>query len=550
MTKRKLLFAVFSFALILSLAFILGISLFGGTLTAYAEDSTSSDSEIPTHKVRLPQGTIQADGKTAESTGRSIAELDVKEDAVVTIIARDRSDAVFAKWTVSALVDVALADKNSATTTFVMPKGDVWIDCEYKLIRSVTVENGTLEGGATSGNFTEGDTVKIIAQDTLGGKEFVKWVVTSGDVTFADENSTTTTFVMPRGDVKITALYKSEHNLVLVERPATCTEDGIKRHYACEDEGCGRKFTDETESEEITDDSVLVIPKAHKFGAWIAEVPATAEAAGTKGYKDCEFCHKHFDNDGNEIEDLTLYKTYRVFLRWGTLQADGQSSTGTDRGYAQLDVMDGTVVTIIAEDRSDAVFVKWTVEAVVDVAFADENRATTTFVMPKEDIWLDCEYKLIRSVTVENGTLEGGASSGNCTEGDTVKITAVAAPEGKEFDKWVVVSGGVTLADANSATTTFVMPSDAVEIKATYKDKTPSGGGEDKPGGETPCEDDPSGGLTPTKSKGLNGGAIAGIVVGSVAVVGIGGFAIFWFAIKKKSFAELIVAIKGLFKKK
>ena len=46
--------------------------------------------------------------------------------------------------------------------------------------------------------------------------------------------------------------------------------------------------------------------------------------------------------------------------------------------------------------------------------------------------------------------------------------------------------------------------------------------------------------------KGLSAGAIAGIVVGSVAVGGAGGFALFWFAIKKKSFADLI----AIFKKK
>ena len=40
--------------------------------------------------------------------------------------------------------------------------------------------------------------------------------------------------------------------------------------------------------------------------------------------------------------------------------------------------------------------------------------------------------------------------------------------------------------------------------------------------------------------KGLSGGAIAGIVVGGVAVVGIGGFSVVWFIIKKKSFADLI----------
>ena len=66
-------------------------------------------------------------------------------------------------------------------------------------------------------------------------------------------------------------------------------------------------------------------------------------------------------------------------------------------------------------------------------------------------------------------------------------------------------------------------------------------------------EDKPSGGgeITPSAKKdGLSGGQIAGIVIGSVAVAGIGGFALFWFAIKKKTFADLIAAIKALFTKK
>ena len=53
--------------------------------------------------------------------------------------------------------------------------------------------------------------------------------------------------------------------------------------------------------------------------------------------------------------------------------------------------------------------------------------------------------------------------------GTTVTLTAGAAPSGKVFDKWEVVSGGITLADANSATTTFTMPASAVSVKATYK---------------------------------------------------------------------------------
>ena len=50
--------------------------------------------------------------------------------------------------------------------------------------------------------------------------------------------------------------------------------------------------------------------------------------------------------------------------------------------------------------------------------------------------------------------------------------------------------------------------------------------------------------------KGLSGGAVAGIATGSTAVAGLGGFSVFWFAIKKKSFADLLSAIKTLFIKK
>ena len=43
---------------------------------------------------------------------------------------------------------------------------------------------------------------------------------------------------------------------------------------------------------------------------------------------------------------------------------------------------------------------------------------------------------------------------------------------------------------------------------------------------------------------GLPGGAIAGIAVGSIAVVGIGGFSLIWFVIKKKSWADLLAIFK------
>ena len=44
--------------------------------------------------------------------------------------------------------------------------------------------------------------------------------------------------------------------------------------------------------------------------------------------------------------------------------------------------------------------------------------------------------------------------------------------------------------------------------------------------------------------EGMPGWAITLIVIGSVLVVGVGGFAIFWFVIKKKKFSDLVAVFK------
>ena len=43
---------------------------------------------------------------------------------------------------------------------------------------------------------------------------------------------------------------------------------------------------------------------------------------------------------------------------------------------------------------------------------------------------------------------------------------------------------------------------------------------------------------------GIGTGTIVLIMIGSVLVVGVGGFALFWFAVKKKSFADLTAVFK------
>lgn len=224
------------------------------------------------------------------------------------------------------------------------------------------------------------------------------------------------------------ALAHTHKTTLVPQEPATCKKEGRKAYYKCG--GCEIKFEDEAATKPVTDANALVIAKSHKFGAWIAEVSATENSTGVKAHKDCEFCDKHFDEDGNEISDLTIPKQVKT-------------------------------------------------EVVV----------------------------------------EGGTGGGRLTVGDTVTVVANKAGKGKKFVGWVDDKGNVVSTDAEY---TFVV-SDGISLFARYED---------------------------VKKKGLSGGAIAGITVGSIAVVGIGGLAVYLFVVKKKTISELLALIKGVFTKK
>ena len=92
-----------------------------------------------------------------------------------------------------------------------------------------------------------------------------------------------------------------------------------------------------------------------------------------------------------------------------------------------------------------------------------EVSSDTTFYA----IWESKEYSII--VTDGKATIGAGNEISKAAQGTPITLTANAAPDGKVFDKWVVESGSTTLEDANSETTTFIMPDSEVSVKATYK---------------------------------------------------------------------------------
>ena len=185
----------------------------------------------------------------------------------------------------------------------------------------------------------------------------------------------------------------------------------------------------------------------------------------------------------------------------------------------------GETITITANPApTGKVFDKWTCEtAGVTIEFASATSSPTTFVMPAANVKIQAHFRDIEAAPSIEIKVNGGTGAGTYKEGDEVTVTAEDI-EGKVFKGWKDESGEIVSTEKSYKFTV----SGEKTLTAVYDDKS-SGGGEITP---------------PAKKDGLSGGQIAGIVIGSVAVAGIGGFAIFWFAVKKKTFADLGVALK------
>ena len=177
----------------------------------------------------------------------------------------------------------------------------------------------------------------------------------------------------------------------------------------------------------------------------------------------------------------------------------------------------GETITITAKGApTGKVFDKWTCEtAGVTIEFKSATSSTTTFVMPASNVKIQAHFRAVDDKPSVEIKVEGGTGAGTYKEGDSVTITANDPAEGKVFKGWQDESGKIV---STNKSYTFTVSGEKT-LTAVYED-------------------------APAAKKGLSGGAIAGIVIGSVLLAGIGGFAIFWFAVKKKTFADLGVALK------
>ena len=396
---------------------------------------------------------------------------------------------------------------------------------------AVTINN--VEGFLKDGRFYDG--VSYYANVTIKAPEgkvfpiltpdFEKWLCVSNIsggkfLSFEQSNDYTELTVV----IKTLGATDCLHENVTMKEAgklATCTEDGVMDKYACS--GCGKEFFDAACTKPWSNSTAKLPHKGHNpgseyktekdkhyrecktcgektdeaphdFGALVAQTNPTCMQKGVKAHYECSACKKLVDADKNEttLEDMII-----------PVNPDGGHSFGA-----------------------------WINEVPASNTANGEKAHKDCLICNKHFDANDKEISAFDLIIAKIGTHKVTVNGENKIYNEGEKVTAIAddPAEGKVFKGWKDESGNIV---SNDKAYTFTVTGETT-LTAVYDDM-PSGGGE----------------ITPSaKNDGLSGGAIAGIVTGSVAVAGLGGFSIVWFAVKKKTFADLIASFKGAFKKK
>ena len=401
-----------------------------------------------TRFVKNPAATeyaVTVTGGTASASGNAITSAAAGVEITVTAIIPDGK--VFDKWVVKS-GGVTLADAASAVTTFTMPANDVALAASYKdapvatysLTTQVNGGHGTISASKTG--LAAGSTETIIFTPDAGYE--IDTVTVNGAATPVLANVLDVTM---DADKTVIVTYKATGSTHTHSYGTDWKYDDTNHWHECD---CGDKAD----------------TAAHSF-QWVIDKAATKEATGIK-HEECTVCGAK----RSENTEIPALRDYAVTVTGGTATV----AAGTPITRA----MEGAEVTVTAQAPDGKHFVKWVVKA-GGVTLANETSATTTFTMPANDVTIEAEFAETPveayTLTVIKGTASVAAGTpitDKIEQNTVVTVTADAPEAGKVFDKWVVLEGNVTLADATKATTTFTMPGNDVKIEATYKDAPPS----------------------------------------------------------------------------
>ena len=314
-------------------------------------------------------------------------------------------------------------------------------DCENGRVKVVNAA-GTAEDGTPL--FFKGELVMLSIDPDEG--YMLSTLSVNGNPAAVAVGDDTYTFTQPEGDVTITAAFEMRN-----EHTVTFDANG-----GSEPEELPEEVTTAMPAKKILHGSEyslpeceFIAPENQQFKAWQidgteypvnASVTVTADITVKALWEDAPPAPAEYtvrfnaNGGGGTMADVTGVSGSYTLPSCGFTEPEGKQFKGWSTS-ADGSVISGTTYEVSSD---------------------------TTFYA----IWESKEYSII--VTDGKATIGAGSEISKAAQGTTITLTANAAPDGKVFDKWVVESGNTTLEDANSETTTFIMPDSEVSVKATY----------------------------------------------------------------------------------
>lgn len=409
---------------------------------------------------------------------------------------------------------VAWDDDNSYTKIYVnFPREE---DSEY----TVKAKNAeiTNEAGEPVSKAKAGTVLTVKLKDLEKGYAFEKWAVddNSTDVEFQNVKSTTTTFVMPKGEVyispatlliakvyskKLTYNGEEQTGVYLNDKYGGGSSVGTLTGHKATEAGTytaraslnkGYIWSDgTTEDKEI----VWTIAKADRDGPRkLAGIMPTTEGAndgrivktttemeyrkvGTTTWKECPDEEVTGLAPGDyevRYKDTTSYNKsialiYTVPI-WGPEKRIVYIENGTP---GSINLPKNATITITANPPEEGKeFDKWVPSAISHVKIEDEKSEVTKLTALGGNATVTATYKEkeIPGAPKYDLYVINGQGSGQYAYNRKVDITADPAPAGKTFDKWVVVDETVTVENINNSKTTLRTKGVEGWVVATYKD--------------------------------------------------------------------------------
>ena len=403
---------------------------------------------MPGHNVTLNATTSQRYYVTVNDEGNELhpsEKMEVAAGDSFYLEAAGRDGWEFIGWTVdnedvAKQLDLTKAERQS----FTMPKNtNVTVTAKYMKYRTITVNGGTVNGDTTITDALREQEVEIKAVYDPEEQVFDHWEAEGPDgwaLTEEQKGAESFTLKVPKGNVTLTAMYKTLHTVTVINGTAQNGETTIKAV-------AGEKIT-------LTPN----LPGDQEFDCWYSEdINLNEEQRKTP---ELTFKMRDFD--------ITIEAKSKQLYFVELADAD----TTANGGSGKVEVKSGEDVTIVAPEREGWKFIRWEVS---DNAHLDDATASEAhFTMPSGNVSVKAVYYEYHTITMtgDKGTAynEKGEEITRAVQGDVITIKAKdREDEDHEFNRWVITPDNGTLAGKNDPETTFTMPDEAVEVDAKYK---------------------------------------------------------------------------------